>query len=65
MRKSIMSHYLPDAEPRPIPSNAFIHESVLHRMEAVPAYRPVNFPAEYQVVPVLRHPTGDSAEVIM
>ena len=65
MRKSIMSHYLPDAEPRPIPSNAFIHKSVLHRMEAVPAYRPVNFPAEYQVVPVLRRPTGDSAEVIM
>src|SRR5439155_111662 len=34
--------YIPDAEPRAIPDDAFIHESVLQRMDAVPAYRPVN-----------------------
>jgi uncharacterized protein (DUF2235 family) len=50
-RKSYLGHYIPDAEPRPIPPDAFIHESVAQRMEAVPTYRPVNLPSRYQVVP--------------
>lgn len=49
-RKSVLGHYLPQAEPRVIPAGAFIHRSVIDRMAAVPAYRPVNFPAAHQVV---------------
>ena len=34
-RKSRFGFYIPDAEPRPIPEGAFIHESVLKRMDAM------------------------------
>jgi uncharacterized protein (DUF2235 family) len=51
-RKSVLGHYIPAAEPRPIPDNAFVHESVIRRTEQVPAYRPVNLPPRYQVVPM-------------
>lgn len=51
-RPSFLGYYLPNAEPRPIPEDALIHESVLQRMAAVEAYRPVNLPQKYQVVPV-------------
>jgi hypothetical protein len=44
--------YFPDAEPRPIPEDAFIHESVVQRMEAVTDYRPVNLPGQYQTFPM-------------
>jgi uncharacterized protein (DUF2235 family) len=54
-RKSYFGYYIPDAEPRPIPSDAFIHESVVKRMNAVSKYRPINLPASYQVFPM---PTG-------
>jgi len=50
-RKSLLGHYIPAAEPRPIPDNAFVHESVVQRMDQLPTYRPVNLPAHYQVVP--------------
>jgi uncharacterized protein (DUF2235 family) len=42
--------YIPEGEPRLIPDDALIHESVVKRMEAVPSYRPVNFPLRYQTV---------------
>lgn len=55
-RKSAFGYYIPDAEPRPIPSDAYIHESVINRMKAVPAYEPVNLPSNYQVMPMLSGP---------
>jgi hypothetical protein len=58
-RNSFLGHYIPDAEPRPIPDNAFIHESVVKRMEEVEDYRPVNLPAQYQVVEMPAGPTGE------
>jgi uncharacterized protein (DUF2235 family) len=42
--------YLPLCEPRAIQDNAFIHESVLDRMQHDADYRPVNLPENYQVV---------------
>jgi uncharacterized protein (DUF2235 family) len=49
-RKSVLGHYIPDAEPRPIPPDAFVHESVIKRMHTVVNYQPVNMPARYQMV---------------
>jgi uncharacterized protein (DUF2235 family) len=55
--------YIPDAEPRPIPDDAFIHESVIQRMDdAALNYRPVNFPAKHQVVPMPSAPAAVAAE---
>lgn len=51
-RKSVLGHYLPKAEPRFIPPGAFIHQSVIDRMAAVPNYIPVNFPEVFTVVPM-------------
>jgi uncharacterized protein (DUF2235 family) len=51
-RPSFLGHYIPDAEPRPIPEGVFIHESVVKRMAAVPTYKPVNMPSHYQVIPI-------------
>jgi uncharacterized protein (DUF2235 family) len=48
-RPSFMGWYLPRSEPRVIPQGAFVHQSVVERMEKVPSYRPVNLPATYQV----------------
>jgi uncharacterized protein (DUF2235 family) len=58
-RKAHFGFYIPDAEPRLIPDNAFIHESALKRMEAVPNYRPVNLPLRYQTVAM---PSGPSEQ---
>jgi uncharacterized protein (DUF2235 family) len=58
-RRSLLGHYIPDAEPRPIPDNAFVHESVVNRMQAVPEYRPINMPSRYQVVPMPAGPQGE------
>jgi uncharacterized protein (DUF2235 family) len=55
-RRSWLGHYIPDAEPRPIPADAFIHESVVDRMKAVPTYRPINLPLSYRVIPMLSGP---------
>ncbi len=44
--------YIPDCEPRVIPDDAWIHESVLLRMKEIPEYKPVNFPLRYQTVPM-------------
>jgi uncharacterized protein (DUF2235 family) len=50
--RSAFGHYIPKGEPRPVPTNAFIHESVLRRMEAVLHYRPVNLPQQRRVIPM-------------
>lgn len=49
-QKSVLGHYLPKAEPRVVPLDAFIHQSVIERMAKVPTYRPENFPTRYRVV---------------
>ena len=51
-RQTYLGFYVPDAEPRLIPEDAFIHESVVKRMDALAAYRPVNLPAQFQTVPM-------------
>jgi uncharacterized protein (DUF2235 family) len=53
--------YIPDAEPRVIPEHAFIHESVVKKMEAGQGYKPINLPAKYRVVPMPAEP-GAQAE---
>jgi uncharacterized protein (DUF2235 family) len=51
-RRSLLGYYIPDAEPRVIPRDAFLHESVIKRMNACPRYRPINVPPTYRVVPM-------------
>jgi uncharacterized protein (DUF2235 family) len=51
-RRSWLNCYIPNAEPRPICEGAWIHESVINRMEAVPVYRPLNLPSRYRVIPM-------------
>jgi uncharacterized protein (DUF2235 family) len=51
-RKSWAGLYIPDAEPRLIPEDAFIHESVVEKIAKDQKYRPVNMPARYQVIPL-------------
>jgi uncharacterized protein (DUF2235 family) len=51
-RKSYLGFYIPDAEPRLIPDGAFIHESVVKRMEQMPYYKPINLPAKFTTVPM-------------
>jgi uncharacterized protein (DUF2235 family) len=60
-RRSWLGHYIPAAEPRPIPDGAYIHESVFSRMKAVSAYRPPNLPSSYQVIPMLSGPVRTEA----
>jgi len=61
-RKSYFGYYIPDAEPRFIPDGAIIHESVLQRMNAMPSYRPVNLPKQYERFPMPVAPAHASAE---
>jgi uncharacterized protein (DUF2235 family) len=58
--RSYLGFYIPDAEPRPIPEDAFIHESVVRRMQAVSTYKPVNMPSRYQVVQMLTAPSNST-----
>jgi uncharacterized protein (DUF2235 family) len=51
-RKSFLGLYIHDGEPRLIPRDAFLHESVVERMRACPGYRPINLPATYRVAPM-------------
>jgi len=55
-RKTYFGFYIPDAEPRLVPEDAFIHESVVKRMEALPDYRPVNLPSHFRTVPMPEAP---------
>ena len=58
-RPSFLGHYIPDGEPRFIPDDAFIHESVIQRIDAVPEYRPINVPKNPRIFPT---PTGPVKE---
>jgi uncharacterized protein (DUF2235 family) len=49
-RQTRLGFYIPAAEPRFIPENAFIHESVLMRMKMRSDYRPINLPSSYRTV---------------
>ncbi|QKD06522.1 DUF2235 domain-containing protein [Mesorhizobium loti] len=51
-RKSFLGHYIPDAEPRFIPNGAFVHQSVVNKMDAIASYRPENFPVNPRIVPM-------------
>jgi uncharacterized protein (DUF2235 family) len=61
-RTAHFGYYIPDAEPRFIPDGAIIHESVLERMDAMPSYRPVNLPKQYEKFPMPVAPAHASAE---
>jgi uncharacterized protein (DUF2235 family) len=50
-RESWMGYYIPNKEPRAIPENAAIHESVIKRMGAGMGYEPINMPEKYMVEP--------------
>lgn len=50
-RKSRFGYYVPDAEPRKMPENAYIHESVIDKIETTGDYKPINLPSTYQIVP--------------
>jgi uncharacterized protein (DUF2235 family) len=61
-RKVYFGFYIPDAEPRPIPEDAFLHASVVERMaDAACDYRPVNLPARYQTIPMPQPPEPAAA----
>lgn len=57
-RKVFCGFYIPDCEPRPIPDHASIHQSVICRMKQVLGFKPINLPADYQVVPCCCDNTG-------
>jgi uncharacterized protein (DUF2235 family) len=64
-RKSYFGYYFPDAEPRLIPDGALIHESALLRMDAMPGYRPVNLPKQFEKFPMPVAPAhGAAAEIV-
>jgi uncharacterized protein (DUF2235 family) len=51
-RKSVLGHYIPAAEPRLIPEDAFIHQSAVEKIEQDPNYKPVNIPKKYRTIPM-------------
>jgi uncharacterized protein (DUF2235 family) len=59
-RRSHFGFYIPDSEPRLIPDDAVIHESVEKRMNAGLGYQPVNFPKRYTTFPMPEPPGGPS-----
>jgi uncharacterized protein (DUF2235 family) len=61
-RKTYFGYYIPDAEPRRIPDGAIIHESALLRMDAMPGYRPVNLPKQYEKFPMPVHASAEAEE---
>ena len=58
---SWLRHYIPNAEPRLIPTDAYIHEFVVNRMKAVSAYQPINLPSSYKVIAILSGPIRTNA----
>jgi uncharacterized protein (DUF2235 family) len=48
-RRSLVGWYLPLKEPRRIDDGSRVHHSVLERMDADPAYRPVNLPPKERI----------------
>jgi uncharacterized protein (DUF2235 family) len=61
-RQAYFGWYIPDAEPRLIPDGAIIHESAVLRMDAMPSYRPVNLPKQFEKFPMPVPPAHASAE---
>ncbi|HVR59514.1 MAG TPA: DUF2235 domain-containing protein [Pseudolabrys sp.] len=61
-RKVRFGYYIPDGEPRLIPDGAVIHESAVLRMDALPGYRPVNLPKQFEKFPMPVPPAHASAE---
>ena len=61
-RQVHFGYYIPDGEPRFIPDGAFIHESAVLRMDAMPGYRPVNLPKQFEKFPMPAPPMHASAE---
>jgi uncharacterized protein (DUF2235 family) len=61
-RKAYFGWYIPEGEPRLIPDGAFIHESAVLRMDAMPGYRPVNLPKQFEKFPMPVPPVHASAE---
>jgi uncharacterized protein (DUF2235 family) len=49
-RKEFLGFYLPACEPRLIAEDAFIHHSVIERLEKVSDYKPENLPKKYQII---------------
>jgi uncharacterized protein (DUF2235 family) len=58
--------YIPCGEPRPIenPVKPRIHQSVIDRKTLVPDYKPVNFPAQYDVEPWPYAPGSGAAAAV-
>ena len=61
-RQAHFGYYIPDGEPRLIPDGAVIHESAVLRMDAMPGYRPVNLPKQFEKFPMPVPPVHASAE---
>jgi uncharacterized protein (DUF2235 family) len=57
-REARFGFYIPDAEPRPIPEGAWMHQSVVQRMDAIRSYRPVNLPARFETWPMPEAPAA-------
>jgi uncharacterized protein (DUF2235 family) len=55
-RRSFFGHYIPGAEPRSIPEDALVHESVVRQMQTVTNYRPANLPSRYEIIPMRSNP---------
>jgi uncharacterized protein (DUF2235 family) len=61
-RQSWLGHYIPDAEPRVIPEDAFIHGSAIEKIAKDAEYRPVNMPRTYQTIPMPVEPAAGPAD---
>jgi uncharacterized protein (DUF2235 family) len=61
-RKSTLGFYIPDAEPRLIPEDAFIHQSAIDKITQDPNYKPVNIPKNHQTIPMLTAPVEPAAD---
>lgn len=59
-RKALLGFYIPCCEPRPIPEDAVIHESVEMRMRAGLGYQPVNLPKRFTTFPMPIAPADTS-----
>jgi uncharacterized protein (DUF2235 family) len=60
-RKTFLGRYIPCCEPRPIPEDAVIHESVDKRMRAGLGYDPVNLPKRFTTFPMPAAPADTAA----
>jgi uncharacterized protein (DUF2235 family) len=56
-RQSFMHRYLPQAEPRVIPENAKVHQSVIDKQRIDGDYRPINLPDSYEIEPYSHGPS--------